>query len=293
MTNSQERQIRELVHEIEHIRLERRAKFTEITHRDGKRFTQEELREAVPVFKNLHLGRTRRLPNRETILQIADYLECSYTELNNLLLIAQYLPEINNFDPAQHRAALEQARFILHSLLFPAAIVSPGWHEEDHNQASILLDGAVTEICMTNPGVLPWYFDPELTRITRHAPNNKAVRSNARTLAHFFRHIHQFSQNQEWFRNLVGRYNLFPDFNEAWQQSKNDNSPLLNWQVTLQLPNGSLQHNEQLIVIPVGVNPFPLIVAQLPVDEAAYHYYQSLGINLTENRWQQSIQRAN
>lgn len=292
MTNSQERQIRELVNEIEHIRLERRAKFTEITHCDGKRFTQEELREAVPVFKNLHIGRTLRLPNRETILQIADYLECSLAERNTLLLIAGYLPEKIEYNHAQHRAAIEQARFVLHTLPFPAAIVSPGWREEDHNQASILVDGGVTELCISNPGVLPWYFDPELARLSRHAPDSNAARLNAFNLTDFFRHIHQFSQNQAWFRNLVERYSLFPGFNEAWQQSRTEKSPLLSWQVTLQLPNGSLKHKEQLIVIPVGVNPFPLIVAQLPADEAAYRYYQSLGINLTENRWEQGFRRV-
>lgn len=46
----------------------------------------------VPPIKNLLVGRSRRLPDRRTILSIAEYLECNSDERNDLLLAAGYLP---------------------------------------------------------------------------------------------------------------------------------------------------------------------------------------------------------
>jgi hypothetical protein len=47
--------------------------------------------EACPTYKNLLVGRSQRIPSRQTLMQIAEYLECSMESRNNLLLAARYL----------------------------------------------------------------------------------------------------------------------------------------------------------------------------------------------------------
>jgi transcriptional regulator with XRE-family HTH domain len=77
-----------------------------------KRFTQQELTdEACPTYKNLLLGRSQRIPSRQTLMQIADYLECSMESRNNLLLAARYLPESLELegDAKKHELATQAA----------------------------------------------------------------------------------------------------------------------------------------------------------------------------------------
>src|SRR5260370_13865244 len=78
-------------------------------HPQLKRFTQQELTdEACPTYKNLLVGRSLRVPSRETILHIAQYLECTAQERNDLLLAARYLPETLELEGSQLRQALQR-----------------------------------------------------------------------------------------------------------------------------------------------------------------------------------------
>lgn len=87
-------QIVAVITAVEAVRLARRQQVAAHPHPQGKRFSQEELAEAAyPSYKNLINGRTGRLPDRTTLMQIADYLECTLDERNSLLLAAQYAVE--------------------------------------------------------------------------------------------------------------------------------------------------------------------------------------------------------
>ena len=86
--------LREVLEEIEVLRIKRQEEGRDHPHPFLKRFTQQELTdEACPTYKNLLVGRSQRIPSRQTLMQIADYLECSMESRNNLLLAARYLPE--------------------------------------------------------------------------------------------------------------------------------------------------------------------------------------------------------
>ncbi|MNW43060.1 hypothetical protein D3C74_202490 [compost metagenome] len=79
--------------EIEALRSKRQQKLADRPHPSLKRFTQQELNnEAFPSYKNLLVGRTRRIPDRQRIINIAEYLECTSDERNDLLLAAGYPP---------------------------------------------------------------------------------------------------------------------------------------------------------------------------------------------------------
>src|SRR5260370_14753538 len=100
--------------EMETLRLRPQQGVRDRPHPRLKRFTQQELTdEACPTYKNWLVGRSRRVPSRKTILQIAQYLECSALERNTLLLAARYLPETLELEGSELRQALEQAHRLI------------------------------------------------------------------------------------------------------------------------------------------------------------------------------------
>ena len=106
---------------IETLRITRQEEVRDHPHPLLKRFTQQELTdEACPTYKNLQVGRSRQVPSQKTIMQIAEDLECSAAERNDLLLTARYLPESLELEGLQLKQALEQARHLMGTLPYPA-----------------------------------------------------------------------------------------------------------------------------------------------------------------------------
>jgi hypothetical protein len=67
--------LRDVLGEIETLRNIRQEEVRDRPHPFLKRFTQQELTdEACPTYKNLLVGRSQRIPSRQTLMQIADYL---------------------------------------------------------------------------------------------------------------------------------------------------------------------------------------------------------------------------
>jgi hypothetical protein len=107
------------------LRIARQQEVRDRPHPLLKRFTQQEVTdEACPTYKNLLVGRSRRVPSQKTIVQIAQYLECSAKERNDLLLAARYLPESLELEGDALRLALEQAQHVMGMLPYPAIIVT-------------------------------------------------------------------------------------------------------------------------------------------------------------------------
>src|SRR5207302_5936087 len=100
--------LRDILEEIEALRITRQEEVRDRPHPFLKRFTQQELTdEACPTYKNLLVGRSQRIPSRQTLMQIADYLECGLAQRNNLLLAARYLPESLELEGDALRLTLE------------------------------------------------------------------------------------------------------------------------------------------------------------------------------------------
>jgi hypothetical protein len=117
--------LRDILEEIEVLRIARQEEVRDRPHPFLKRFTQQELTdEACPTYKNLLVGRSQRIPSRQTLMQIADYLECGIAQRNNLLLAARYLPESLELAGSELWLALEQARHLMGTLPYPAMLVT-------------------------------------------------------------------------------------------------------------------------------------------------------------------------
>src|SRR5260370_16866555 len=84
--------VHDVLHEIERLRITRQEEVRDRPHPLLKRFTQQELTDvSYPTYKNLLVGRSHRVPSRQSILQISSYLHSNPPYLTTFLLPARYL----------------------------------------------------------------------------------------------------------------------------------------------------------------------------------------------------------
>src|SRR5258706_10096971 len=139
-SKEQARVFGQLLGAIEAVRITRQEEYREKDHPQLKRFTQQELNDqACPTYKNWLIGRSHRLPSRSMLMTIADYLECSLSERNDVLLAAQYLPEQPAWEGDALRRALEQAQQIMETLAYPAIVVTHTFQIQAANEFSLRL----------------------------------------------------------------------------------------------------------------------------------------------------------
>lgn len=153
--------LRDTLEEIEILRLARQEEVRDHPHPLLKRFTQQELTDEVcPTYKNLLVGRSQRIPSRQTLMQIADYLECTIAQRNDLLLAARYLPESLELKGLELQQALEQARQLMRTLPYPAMLVTHTLEIEALNEAFQRLFELplLTALPRTQRHVLPLFF---------------------------------------------------------------------------------------------------------------------------------------
>lgn len=134
------RTFHQMLDAIEAVRYKRQEEYREKSHPQLKRFTQQELNdEACPTYKNWLIGRSTRLPERSLLMTIADYLECSLSERNDLLLAAQYVPEQTEWQGEEMQRALEHARQLLETLPYPSIVITRSFQIEAANEFALYL----------------------------------------------------------------------------------------------------------------------------------------------------------
>ena len=124
----------QLINEIETLRIRRQDQYHHYPSPQLKVFSQQELNDAAcPSYKNYLNGRTRKVLSREAILSIAEYLECTLQQINELLLCAGYLPIATDPDGIALDMRLEEGRATLQLLSFPAVLSTRDWRVKGTN----------------------------------------------------------------------------------------------------------------------------------------------------------------
>jgi hypothetical protein len=283
--------VRALITSIEQLRRARHVRYIKEPHPQGKRFTQEELRAAAPSFKNLHIGRTQRLPTRATILRIAEYLECTLAERNELLMIAEYLPDHVELREDEYRAAYEHARQVLHTLPLPAALVSRGWFEEEVNAAyeALYHDCLPTVWNGRHGAAVPWFFTSHGYTQTLHAPDQATWQANIHSVLRVFRYLHQCLHYEGWYQALLKEFQTLQGFKHAWKQVDQAPNTTPMGIIRMQKRTSSTVFREQQVILSVSTTVFPLVIMNVPLDQAAHHVYRTHGIAVSENRWERIV----
>jgi len=207
---------------IEVLRMKRQEEGRDRPHPFLKRFTQQELTdEACPTYKNLLVGRSQRIPSRQTLMQIADYLECSMESRNNLLLAARYLPESLELEGDALRLTLEQARQLMETLPYPAMLVTHTLAIEALNEPfqRFFAFPPLTALPRTQRYVLPVLFREDLPIRERSTFNDQAVKAWQAGVSRgieLFKQSNRLSQFEPWYQELVKQFCAVADFRMYW-----------------------------------------------------------------------------
>jgi hypothetical protein len=180
-------------------------------------WTRDELcLEAYSSYRALLRGAVRRPPRREVVLAIADYLQCSHSERNQLLTAAGYAAEHPGPSVAELRAALDTLGTFIETLPLPAYAVSRDWTVQLINDHLLRLLGLARADLIGLPtpkrNVLRLLFDPALPVRRLLEPDAASWSRLAAFTVMRFREDNEPWQYDHWYRGLVTRLTDLPDF---------------------------------------------------------------------------------
>lgn len=278
--------LRDTLEEIEILRIARQEEIRDHPHPLLKRFTQQELNDEVcPTYKNLLVGRSQRLPSRQTLMQVAEYLECTAAQRNNLLLAARYLPESLELTGSELQQVLEQARLIMRTLPYPAMLVTHTLEIEAINESfrRLFAFPPLTAIPRAQRYVLPVFFRHDLPIREHSAFNDQAVKAWQAGVARgiqLFRQSNRLYQFEPWYQELVEQFCAVADFRQYWEQTaelSDQQQALPKLLLGRNATTGELLPIQlRQVRISVCSHMYPCIMALLPLDDAARAVFASL-----------------
>ena len=279
------RVLHQLLGEIEAVRLKRQEEYREKCHPQLKRFTQQELNdEACPTYKNWLIGRSNRLPSRSMLMNIADYLEGSLSERNDLLLAAQYLPEQPEWEGDELRRALEHAQQIMETLPYPAIVVTHTFQVQAANEFFLrLLElPPLDTIPLHQRSTIHFLFHPDFrirARSTINAEARATWQKHALYGVQLFKQNNVLYQYDAWYQQFVKQCCGIADFQEYWEKAREatrqEDAPPKIWLARMATTGELLPIRIQHMLVSVSSRIYPAVSALLPVDEAARAVYAS------------------
>src|SRR5579883_1116966 len=279
------RVFQQLLGAIEAVRITRQEKYREQSHPQLKRFTQQELNdEACPTYKNWLIGRSHRLPSRSMLMQIANYLECSLSERNDILLAAQYLPEQPEWEGDELRQALEQAQQIMETLPYPAIVVMHTFQVQAANEFFLRLFELppLETIPPHQRSTIHFLFHPDVYGRSTMTTEARALwQQHALSGIQLFKRQNALSQHDAWYQQSVEQWCKIPGFQKYWEQAQEETRQeiaptklvLARMATTGEVLPIRLRH----MLVSIGGKSSPAVSAFVPVDEAARAVYASFG----------------
>jgi len=282
-TKEQARVFHQLLGAIEAVRITRQEKYREKHHPQLKRFTQQELNdEACPTYKNWLIGRSNRLPSRSMLMTIADYLECSLSERNAILLAAQYLPEQPGWEGDDLRRALEHAQQIMETLPYPAIVVTHTFQVQAANEFALrLLELPPLETIPPHQrSTIHFLFHPDVCRrSTMNAEARAMWQKHALSGIQLFKQQNVLFQYDAWYQQSVQQWCAIPGFQEYWEKAREatrqEVAPTKMVLARMATTGEVLPIHLRHMLISVSGKISPAVSAFLPVDEAARAVYAS------------------
>lgn len=283
-----------LVDLIEEIRVRRQAEAAEALHPELKTFSQRELNDvACPSYKNYLLGRSHRLPQRDMVIQIADYLECTPAERDDLLMCAGYMPESLRLTDDQYNAALQRAQLLMHLLPLPAVVIGRYGETIATNQAVFTkIDRPVlAEWQPQTRNIVSYFFDPALAVRDYYAVSSADWQVTATGAAQLLYLTNMPRLREPAFRHVLRQHQQLPDFAAAWQAVIAHPPSVLEANCEMRMQTTFLEQpiTELNTILPITAGLEVSIVIGVPVDEAARHVYSQIGCVPELVQWQQML----
>ncbi|QYK67961.1 hypothetical protein [Paenibacillus sp. S02] len=272
--------------EIEAVRMKRQREYNELSHPLLKRFTQQELNdEACPTYKNLLVGRSHRIPDRQTMIHIAEYLECSSDERNDLLLAADYLPIHYELEGRSLELALEQTQQIMSNLPFPAMIVTHTLDIKGLNEPFRHLFDIPSDSFMNGKlNKVDFHFNSDFSirpRSTFDAESFEQWESHAIYGIQAFKRYNMFSRYDDWYKKLIDKFRKYDDLNKYWSMQPRDSSNEVEHSKIILARMGAMADlvpiRYKQIHLSVSSHMYPGIEVYLPIDEPGRRVFEYLG----------------
>ncbi|NBD28137.1 hypothetical protein [Paenibacillus glycinis] len=281
-----EQSLRTALGEIETLRMKRQRQYADRSHPSLKRFTQQELNdEACPTYKNLLVGRSLRLPDRQTMLRIADYLECNSDERNDLLAAAGYLPILSLTTGRSLELALEHAHRLMENVTHPAMLITQTLDIQTVNGPFSRLFGISRDYVQDNRFTLfDFHFDAELPvrpRSTFDAASFAQWESHAIAGIRAFKRNHMLSRHDAWYLELVRKFQGYDDASKYWnmeaKQPETGGPPAKIVLARTSSAGEFVPIRTKQIFLSAGSGMYPRVAVFLPVDEPARRAFEYAG----------------
>lgn len=279
--------LKAVIGEIEAVRSKRQKQYRELqAHPELKRFTQQELNDvAFTSYKNILSGRSRRIPSRTAIMDIADYLECTTAERNDLLLAAGYIPEQYELTGTALKLAFEQARLILNGLPLPAFIATHKFDITDMNPMfQRLYEVSYDMLHHGRLNMIHNHFNPDYPirkRSSFDAESFLKWESHAIYGIQTFKLNNMYFRHDIWYRELLDEFNRYEEFKTYWDDEAESPADPISESKMLIVRKGedsaSFPIRLRQIHISVSSHMFPRIEAFLPEDLPAKQMFEWLG----------------
>ncbi|MBW7456834.1 hypothetical protein ACFOLF_15540 [Paenibacillus sepulcri] len=266
--------------------MKRQRQYADQSHPSLKRFTQQELNdEACLTYKNLLVGRSHRLPDRQTMLRIAEYLECTSDERNDLLAAAGYLPILPEMAGRSLELALEQAHQLMANLSLPAMIVTPTLDIKEFNEPFRDLFDIPRELFYENRmNLIDFHFNYDLpirARSTYDAASFEQWESHAINGIQTFKRNHLLSRHDDWYQRLIRKFHQYGDTDKYWNMEPKTPEHQENYSRIIlartESAGGLVPIRYRQVFLSAGSSMYPGIGVFLPVDEPARQAFAHLG----------------
>lgn len=241
-------------------------------------------------YKPMRQGRITRPPRREKVMEIADYLDCTLDERNDLLIAAECAPVEVYLTGTALSTPLRIATEIANAIQLPAIVINRDWRIH-HLNAHVLSINSITPELLAHAlprdaNLLQLLCDPRLPLYHNLINNRDSWTRMVRQTILAFKRANTLSRFEPWYQSLVTQLMQLPEFESHWNavdagalRNEADalSSPLvLDVQITAQAQRLELRP----LLISVGYFDFdyPQVIAFAPATPDSQAHLCALGI---------------
>ncbi|WP_322490038.1 hypothetical protein [Chloroflexus sp.] len=255
---------------------------------EPKTFTYSQFREVYSSFPALRSGKLKKPPSRAIVMEIADYLECDLTERNRLLISAHHYP-IQPYRSGETLATFVRlAREIMQFVPLPAYIINRDWDVLDVNEYLLavvsITRGEYEAIPVEMRNIIQIIFDPHSPIYHLMHFDHEHWRRFAQRNIYGFKVQNAYCEREPWYIERVTRWCKLPHFSELWENTliDADTSPTSDaappfYLSTIRTATGQIIHFRSLFIT-LSDEPYPQVVAWMPVDHDSHAAMNDLGI---------------
>jgi hypothetical protein len=237
--------------------------------KEPAKFTQSYVYMHCPAYRRIVERRAKQIVWDWQVHEVADALECTLKQRNELLLAAGYTLKVSFPEGDELEALLVKLRSTLHYLPFPAYIVTRDWNIHDVNYYASLFVGIDIEdfnqIPSDDRNVLNLIFNPNMPFRKMLGGKTQSWTMIAKHNIFGFKSANQGCQYDKWYQKRVASLSKLDDFKEYWEDVKMEFYPVMSgYETEISHISGEVLRFTSLQIELSDFYHYPQIVAYIP-----------------------------